>query len=130
MKNLALLFLMLCPLVLLPPGAHAVPSGKIIAWEGGGQGRVIFEGEEHAEHGYRCDVCHPSLFPMKKGPERMTMEEMNKGRFCGACHDGKTAFGTKDPKKCHECHKAGKDGKERHHEDEGSEKRHHKEDDH
>jgi len=34
----------------------------------------------------------------------MNMAAMNKGEFCGACHNGKTAFGTEDKSKCHECH--------------------------
>lgn len=90
---------------LMPSGALAVPSGKVLTWEGGGQGTVKFEGREHAEKGYKCDTCHPSIFQMKKGAAKMTMELLNQGKFCGACHNGKTAFGTNDPKKCHECHK-------------------------
>jgi c(7)-type cytochrome triheme protein len=85
----------------------AVPADKRITWGGSGQGQVIFEGDEHAEKGYKCDTCHPSLFQMKKGEARITLAAHTNGQFCGACHNGKTAFGTDDPKKCNECHKRG-----------------------
>lgn len=95
----------------LTPTLFAVPAGKTITWEGGGQGQVIFEEDEHAEKGYTCDSCHPSLFQMKKGSAKITMASHSNGQYCGACHNSKTAFGTDNPKKCHECHKTG----EKHH---------------
>ncbi|GAB4483156.1 MAG: hypothetical protein OHK006_03290 [Thermodesulfovibrionales bacterium] len=104
--------------------AFAVGAGKKVTWDGGGYGVVKFEGDEHAEKGYTCESCHPALFQMKKGAAEMTMAALNQGKFCGACHDGKTAFGTNDPEKCHECHK----GKKEHHHDQekhnGHEKHH------
>ena len=33
--------------------ALAVPAGQIVTWEGGGQGTVKFDGEEHSEKGYK-----------------------------------------------------------------------------
>lgn len=103
-----------------PFAAFAVPSGKVITWPGGGRGRVVFEGKEHAEKGYTCNSCHPGLFQMKKGAATMTMDALNKGRYCGACHNGTVAFSTNDPGKCHECHKGAE--KETHHH---KKKRHH-----
>ncbi len=85
--------------------AGAVGPGKTLTWEGGGGGRVVFEGKEHAKEGYGCKDCHPGLFSMKKGTAVITMAAMDRGEFCGACHNGKTAFATSNPKKCHECHK-------------------------
>lgn len=41
---------------------------------------------------YRCTVCHTALFHMKAGAEAPKMDEMLEGKFCGACHDGKTAW--------------------------------------
>ena len=102
------MLLMLLSLIFIPTALLAVPSGQIVTWEGGGQGTVQFEGDEHAEKGYKCDSCHPSLFPRKKGSVKMTMDLLNKGQFCGSCHNGKIAFNTSDPKKCHECHKTKK----------------------
>jgi len=31
----------------------------------------------------------------------MTMDAMNAGKFCGKCHDGKTATAVTDCAKCH-----------------------------
>lgn len=98
--------------IFFPALLFAVPADKTITWEGGGQGKVTFEGKEHAEKGYACDSCHPSLFQMKKGATKMTMDALNKGQFCGHCHNGKAAFSTSDQKECHECHKS----KKKHHE--------------
>jgi c(7)-type cytochrome triheme protein len=100
--------LMLLSLIFIPATLLAVPSGQIITWEGGGQGTVRFEGDEHAEKEYKCESCHPSLFPMKKGSAKMTMNLLNNGRFCGSCHNGKVAFSTSDLQKCHECYKTKK----------------------
>ncbi len=105
-------FSMLLLLIFSPAAVLAVPSGKVITWEGSGQGTVKFEGDEHAEKGYKCEACHPSLFQMKKGSAKMTMDLLNKGQLCGACHNGKVAFSTSNSKKCHECHKT----KKKHHE--------------
>ena len=91
-------------LFLSPVPSSAVGSGATITWQGGGAGQVVFEGKEHAEKGYVCNDCHSGLFSMKKGAASMTMAAMNKGEYCGACHNGKTAFGTGDKSKCHECH--------------------------
>jgi c(7)-type cytochrome triheme protein len=53
---------------------------------------------------YTCRVCHFELdFQMKTNATEIT-EEMNRnGLFCGACHDGKTAFGHTE-KNCKRCH--------------------------
>jgi c(7)-type cytochrome triheme protein len=38
---------------------------------------------------YQCVACHPAIFPRaRKG---FTHDDMDEGRFCGACHDGRTA---------------------------------------
>jgi c(7)-type cytochrome triheme protein len=73
---------------------------------------VRFEGKEHAKEGHACKDCHPALFTTKHRTAVMTMAALNSGRFCGACHNGTAAFSTKDPKKCHECHRQGR--KEKH----------------
>jgi len=33
------------------------------------------------------------------------MEKINKGQFCGICHNGERAFGVKDKANCEKCHK-------------------------
>lgn len=52
---------------------------------------------------FRCSVCHPALFHMQESEEEPRMVELQEGRYCGACHNGRTAFpisfGT-----CFRCH--------------------------
>jgi c(7)-type cytochrome triheme protein len=51
---------------------------------------------------YGCNECHPDLFKAERGVNKATMEEMEKGQSCGACHDGSTAFGVAEA--CDSCH--------------------------
>ena len=52
---------------------------------------------------FKCKVCHPAIFKMKKGENNITMEKIMKGEFCGRCHDGiiawQVSFNT-----CPKCH--------------------------
>lgn len=50
---------------------------------------------------YRCTACHPSPFVMQAGGTSITMSDMQRGETCGACHDGKTAFGIMECGLCH-----------------------------
>ena len=53
---------------------------------------------------YTCRVCHFELeFMMKANTSGITEEANREGRFCGACHDGKTAFDHSE-KNCQKCH--------------------------
>lgn len=64
-----------------------------------------------------CKPCHmqpPPLFPMKKraaGEARATMADMQAGKSCGKCHDGKSAvngkttFDVVSKDNCVKCHK-------------------------
>ncbi|ACM19949.1 menaquinol oxidoreductase complex Cbc7, cytochrome c subunit, putative, 9 heme-binding sites [Geotalea daltonii FRC-32] len=48
----------------------------------------------------QCSSCHNAIF--KPGPnKRVNMAEMEKGKSCGACHDGKKSFALS---KCTRCH--------------------------
>ena len=55
-----------------------------------------------------CTTCHPALFPILKGSaaarpaSSIRHAEMEKGRLCGSCHDGKGAHGLDDCATCHE----------------------------
>lgn len=69
---------------------------------------VNFTHQNHAKRS-GCRECHPSVFQMKKGGNRVTMEEMYKGNNCGKCHNGKAAFSAKDCAKCHNMSSLGKD---------------------
>ncbi len=56
---------------------------------------------------YTCSVCHNELdFSLKWGETPITRESYLAGRYCGACHNGETAFTVKDqePRFCERCH--------------------------
>jgi len=58
--------------------------------------------------GLSCDDCHPGLFVRKWGSTKAkgdyTMASLDAGKYCGACHDGSTAFNTTGPETCKKCH--------------------------
>jgi c(7)-type cytochrome triheme protein len=41
---------------------------------------------------FKCHVCHDAIFVMKAGVNPITMDAIEKGTYCGVCHNGKTAF--------------------------------------
>ncbi len=51
---------------------------------------------------YSCPECHPAIYRPGNAPRGVTMAEMRKGKSCGACHDGKTAFAARG--ECDRCH--------------------------
>ena len=68
---------------------------------------VIFSHKTHVEDlGFPCDMCHDSLFEMQnlkaQESEDFTMDSLYKGKYCGACHDGKMAFASNT--QCARCH--------------------------
>jgi c(7)-type cytochrome triheme protein len=64
-------------------------------------GNVTFPHDAHIAM-FGCDECHPDLFKPEQGENQATMEEMENGESCGACHDGSTAFGVAED--CDSCH--------------------------
>ena len=58
-----------------------------------------------------CVDCHDSVFPMEKGSSdilgHLTMSNMNRGKFCGACHDGETSESINE--RCEKCHQKAAD---------------------
>lgn len=53
---------------------------------------------------YTCYACHDSLFKMKAGADEVTMDQIQSGQSCGACHDGKTSFES-NLSTCNRCHR-------------------------
>lgn len=53
---------------------------------------------------FRCYVCHDQIFQMKTGAEKMSMDEIVDGKFCGDCHNARLAFSASDPANCGNCH--------------------------
>lgn len=51
---------------------------------------------------YQCRVCHQELgFEMRAGSNNVTMEGIIDGKFCGACHNGETAWSVDNCDLCH-----------------------------
>ncbi|MBD5804883.1 hypothetical protein AZOA_43280 [Azoarcus sp. Aa7] len=51
---------------------------------------------------FRCKVCHAELgFKMRAGANQIKMTDIIDGRFCGACHDGETAWSVENCDLCH-----------------------------
>jgi c(7)-type cytochrome triheme protein len=48
-----------------------------------------------------CERCHTDIFPMTGGQTTITMADIAKGKYCGACH-GTLTFGP--PNNCGRCH--------------------------
>jgi len=77
---------------------------------GGNKGQaVMFSHRAHVEDfGQSCDACHTKVFELKYGAAEtkgdFTMASLNDGRYCGACHNGKTAFSADDYGRCDSCH--------------------------
>ena len=64
---------------------------------------VAFSHWVHRQY-YTCRVCHFELnFAMKTNTSEITEARNRKGDYCGACHNGKVAFGINDST-CRSCH--------------------------
>jgi len=67
---------------------------------------VIFRHQDHARKGSACVVCHTGLFEMEalhvQKNKDYNMESLYKGKYCGACHNGKKAFAADT--QCARCH--------------------------
>lgn len=92
-------------LVAFVGSAFAVPAGKTVDFDGGAAGKVTFDGKVHADKGLKCGDCHTKIFKMKKGADKMTMADINAGKFCGTCHNGEKSFKSSDAANCGKCHK-------------------------
>jgi c(7)-type cytochrome triheme protein len=66
--------------------------------------RALFSHRVHESFG--CYACHPSIFPQQTSLA-FTHQEMGEGKFCGRCHDGRTAFAIAGAA-CARCHVDGR----------------------
>ena len=66
--------------------------------------RALFSHRAHEAFG--CYACHPSIFPQQT-LVAFTHQEMTEGKFCGRCHDGRTAFAIAGTA-CSRCHVDGR----------------------
>lgn len=73
---------------------------KQLLYKVAGVGDVVFSHKFHTSV-FTCTDCHTKFFAMKKTQGKMSMDAMNKGKFCGGCHNGSVAADLSDCKKCH-----------------------------
>ncbi len=71
--------------------------------------KATFKHQVHTvDAGLECSSCHDDIFSMQRGTavnsKNFNMKGMADGEFCGACHDGDTAFATDS--NCIACHSA------------------------
>ncbi len=95
-------------LIALAGAAMAAPGDLILPRKGTPTGGEQFPPAAfpHTLHRvlYKCYACHDSLFKMKRGADEISMDAIGNGKFCGACHNGKTAFAASSFEKCALCH--------------------------
>lgn len=89
----------------LPPMAPPEKYGNLMISRASSQEQVLPVEFSHWTHrrGYTCEVCHTELeINMVLNSTEITHDAQDQGRYCGACHDGKTAFSHEDD--CNKCH--------------------------
>ncbi|MFV2055290.1 MAG: c(7)-type cytochrome triheme domain-containing protein [Thiohalomonadales bacterium] len=51
---------------------------------------------------FRCKICHADLgFKPRAGANKINMLKLINGDYCGACHNGKVAWGLDNCELCH-----------------------------
>lgn len=106
----ATLLLALLSATLLAGALPNLPKEKALPQGDGSPGVVTFRHDSHVDASRPdCTTCHPTLFPIVKrtassaAPAAIRHADMEKGKSCGSCHNGKSAHGLDD---CGTCHKA------------------------
>ncbi len=102
-------WIVICLLLALPSLVYADWSSNwkksVVKIKNDAFGTVVFNHMDHFDNlGQRlCTRCHPQIFHVNRSENPdFTMEEMEKGKACGACHNGEVAFAVKD--NCATCH--------------------------
>lgn len=107
--SLPALFL-IAPAALPGPPELQLPRDLVYDGADGSPGPVVFRHATHFELAEnRCTACHPRPFQMLSPERLVTHCEMNAGRSCGLCHDGRKAAAVDDD--CGHCHASGKNAK-------------------
>ncbi len=77
-----------------------------IVWDKPVRGVVFYHKTHTMDAELDCDSCHDDLFEMEAGVaeenEDFNMATLYEGGYCGACHDGSTAFASDT--RCTTCH--------------------------
>ena len=99
MKRIFTIVVAACFLFSMTGLAMGQGTGKKVEWDEKTTGKVTFDGTKHAVAGMRCNDCHTKIFKMQKSEHKMA--DMNAGKECGVCHNGKKAFAVTECAKCH-----------------------------
>ncbi len=99
--NIVCLFVLLTAII---PGRLSAEYADVILnkyADAAGMNPVLFPHWFHRIR-FKCRVCHTELgFEMRAGANKVTMDKITEGEFCGACHDGETAWSTENCDLCH-----------------------------
>jgi c(7)-type cytochrome triheme protein len=94
---------------LLAGALPKLPKDKALPQGDGSPGVVTFRHDSHVDASRPdCTTCHPTLFSIVKrtassaAPAAIRHADMEKGKSCGSCHDGKSAHGLDDCGTCHQ----------------------------
>jgi c(7)-type cytochrome triheme protein len=99
------IFMIAVSLLAIVPQAFASDVMDIVFAARNG-GSIIFSHQKHLASraiNDNCNICHEKIY-RTKSKRPVTMAEMEKGRSCGACHEGRSAFPLAE---CSGCHMAG-----------------------
>jgi c(7)-type cytochrome triheme protein len=93
----------ICPAPSVAVAADAVPPGILYTEP---LESVLFRHADHTGKGAACHACHSGLFDMEalrvQKNTDFNMDSLYKGKYCGACHDGRKAFAADT--QCARCH--------------------------
>ncbi len=70
---------------------------------------VLYSHERHLAEGIECEECHEKVFQKKLNGNKFKMADINRGQFCGVCHNAAPAAEVKHPafapkNHCSKCH--------------------------
>jgi len=91
-----------CLMLTAVGAASATVGGGDITMKNKG-GDVVFSHEAHVDGmQLACTQCHDKPYLSAKQHVKVSMKQMQQGKSCGACHNGKKAFTVKG--NCANCH--------------------------
>lgn len=90
------------------------PPADFVMKDTGDSDWVMLSHAKHEKKVPKCSSCHPKVFSSKMGRTKETkgglkMAVMEKGEFCGTCHNGRENFDVKVKDDCVKCHSAKKE---------------------
>jgi c(7)-type cytochrome triheme protein len=80
-----------------------LPEDRPLPRSADSPGPVVFSHRSHVdERRPDCTVCHPGRFSILRRHDAAILHaDMEQGKSCGSCHDGKNAHGLDDCSSCH-----------------------------